>query len=153
MAKMHSRARGRSGSKKPLVDTPKSWVSYSSDEVEQLVVKLSKSGKTSAQIGLALRDSYGIPDVKTITKKGVSKILSDNKLSPKVPEDLFSLLKKSEYLNKHIKKNTKDIASRRGLILTESKIRRLTKYYKRTGLLPATWIHSRDADTTSANSS
>src|SRR3989344_347973 len=62
MAKMHSRARGKSGSKKPVSSQSKSWVSYSASEVEQLVVKLSKSGKSTAQVGLVLRDSYGIPD-------------------------------------------------------------------------------------------
>ena len=34
--------------------------------------------------------------------------------------------------------------TRRGLLLTESKIKRLTKYYKRIGKLPADWTYSRE---------
>jgi len=69
MAKMHSRARGKSGSKKPAEKILKSWIKYSSEEIEKLVIKLAKSGKTTAQVGLELRDSYGIPSVYSATKK------------------------------------------------------------------------------------
>ena len=52
-----------------------------SKEVESLVLKLAKSEKKSAQIGLMLRDTYGIPSVKAITGKRINQILKDNNLN------------------------------------------------------------------------
>ena len=39
----------------------------------------------------------------------------------------------------HLEKNNKDQTAKRGLILTSSKIRRLIKYYQRTGRLAPDW--------------
>ena len=91
MARMHSRKHGKSGSKKPLAKAK--WVEFGKDEVEKLVVKLAHDKMQTAQIGLTLRDQYGIPSVRNVTEKKVSQILAENKISPKIPEDLFNLLK------------------------------------------------------------
>ena len=80
MARMHSRARGKSGSNKPVTTKIPSWLSYKPKEIELLIAKLRKEGRTSAQIGLYLRDNYGIPDVQLITKKKITKILNEKKL-------------------------------------------------------------------------
>jgi len=141
---MHSRKKGKSGSKKPSVEKPQPWISHTSQEIEQLIAKLSKSGKTSSQIGIVLRDSYGIPNTKKITKKKTLKILRDHKLEPKLPEQLSNLIKKEIKIIKHMEKNRHDMPSRRGLLLTESKIKRLTKYYKSKGVLPQDWTYSRE---------
>jgi small subunit ribosomal protein S15 len=45
-------------------------------------------------------------------------------------------------LNVHVKANPNDVANKRGLALIEAKIRRLERYYKRNGVLPATWKYS-----------
>ncbi len=134
---MYARKKGKSGSKKPL--TKATWVEYSSEEVEQLVVKLAKEGHSSAMIGLILRDQYGIPSVRDVTGKKISKILAEHGLTPKIPEDLFNLLKRAVNLRKHLEVHRKDKHSRRGLELIESKIRRLAKYYIRKGKLPKDW--------------
>lgn len=139
MAKMYSRKKGKSGSKKPLAKAH--WVEYSKEEVERLIVKLAKDGFQSAQIGLVLRDQYGVPSVKVITKKRIMDILEENKISPKIPEDLFNLLKKVVNAREHMEKNKKDATSKHGLELLESKIRRLVKYYRRTGKLPVDWAY------------
>ncbi len=144
MARMHSRKKGKSGSKKPSTQKPQPWISYSAQEIEQLIVKLAKTGKTSSQIGIILRDNYGIPDLKKITNKKITKILNEHKLQQKIPEELTNLIKKEIKIIKHLEKNKKDMPSRRGLLLTGSKIKRLTKYYKRTGVLPKDWIYSRE---------
>lgn len=143
MAKMHSRKKGKSGSNKPNSKTKKSWNIHSGKEVEQLVIKLAKTGNGPSQIGLMLRDSYGIPSVQSITNKKISKILEENKLSKKLPEDMVALINKDIRLMKHVGNNKKDMTVRRGLILTESKINRLAKYYIRTKKLPANWSYDR----------
>ena len=144
MARMHSRKKGKSGSTKPVRKVPPSWLKYKPFEVEKLVIKLAKEGYDSAMIGLILRDSYGIPSVKAITGKKIVKILEENNLAPKVPEDLKNLMKRVIAIMKHMEKNRKDMTAKRGLQLTESKIRRLVKYYKRVGKLPKSWTYSRD---------
>ncbi len=139
MARIHSRARGKSGSKKPIVKRVPSWMSYKPKEIEKLVIKLAKAEKSTSQIGMHLRDAYGIPDVKVATKKRVTQILRESKLEKKIPEDLMNVIKKSIAIRKHMERNKKDQAAKRGLLLTDSKIRRLAKYYIRTGRLPEDW--------------
>ena len=135
MARMHSRKKGKSRSKKPMV--PAQWVTYKPEEVERLVVKLGKDGLSTAMIGKTLRDQYGIPSVKTVAGKTVAKIIGENQMSPKIPEDLMNLLKKTVNLREHMGKNKKDSTSKRGLELLESKVRRLVKYYVSRKKLPA----------------
>ncbi len=143
MARMHSGKKGKSGSTKIVKKVKHSWERYGAKEVEQLVLKLAKQGLKPSVIGLTLRDSYGIPDVKTITKKKITKILEDNKLESELPEDLTDLIKKDIKIMKHLEKNKKDMPSKRGSQLTESKIRRLAKYYKKKGKLPQEWKYNR----------
>ncbi|MFW6450316.1 MAG: 30S ribosomal protein S15 [Nanoarchaeota archaeon] len=139
MARMHSRKRGVSGSNKPYRKSPPSWVRYKPKEIEMLVVKLAKEGKTASQIGIILRDSYGIPNVKDITGKKLHKILEEKKLSTEIPEDLMGVIKKNIKVRKHLEDNPTDKVAKRGLQLAESKIKRLVKYYKREGRLSADW--------------
>ena len=133
---------GKHGSKKPPVKRVPKWVKYKKAEVEELVVKLAKEGYTSARIGIILRDQYGIPDVKTITGKSISRIMKEHKVYPEIPEDLLSLLKKAVRLREHLEKHKKDKHSKRGLELLEYKIRKLGKYYVRKGILPKDWKYS-----------
>lgn len=139
MARMYSRNKGKSRSTKPSVKKVQPWVQHSSKEVELLVVKLAKDGKTPSQIGLFLRDEYGIPDVKLLTGKSITKILDEKNLSKKLPEDLTALIKKVIAVREHSLYNKKDMTAKRGLQLTESKILRLVKYYRTTGKLPKEW--------------
>lgn len=142
MARRYSGKKGKHGSKKPARKIVPSWVKYKPFEVEKLVLKLAKEGKTCAQIGTILRDTYGIPSVKAITGKKISKILKENNLLPKVPDDLAALIKRVIKINEHIQKNKHDMTAKRGLILIESKIKRLVKYYKNKGVLPQEWTYS-----------
>ena len=135
---MHSRARGKSGSKKPLKKIP-TWAPYKDKEVEKLVVKFGKTGKANSEIGLMLRDTYGISSVKALAGKKIGKILAENNITKKLPEDLLGLIKRMISIKQHLEKNKMDRTAGRGLLLTESKIRRLTKYYKATKKLPEDW--------------
>jgi len=139
MARMHSGAKGKSGSKKPGVKTAPSWMRYNAKEVEVLVAKLGKDKYSSSMIGMILRDKYGVPDVKLVTKKTIMQILKEKKQAPEIPEDLISLIKSNVSLRKHLETNKKDQVAKRGLILNDSKIRRLVKYYIQTEKLPADW--------------
>lgn len=139
MARMYSRKRGKSGSKKPIKKTIPVWMRYTSKEVEMLIVRLAKDGKTASQIGLRLRDIYGVPNAKTVVGKSITQILEEKHLLQKVPEDLAALMRRAILIKKHLEENKKDQTAKRGFTLTESKIRRLIKYYKKTGKLAQDW--------------
>lgn len=144
MARMHSRKKGKSGSKKPLKLSKPIWLRYTAKEVELLVVKLSKEGKKSDEAGRVLRDTYGIPNVKVATGKSFAQILKEKKLTPELPVDLIALIKRVVIIKKHLEKNKKDMPAKRGLQLTESKIKRLAKYYRRAEKLPADWRYKQE---------
>jgi small subunit ribosomal protein S15 len=103
--------------------------------VEDLVVKLARKGLSKSQIGIVLRDSYGIPLVKIITGKKISQILEENGIESALPEDLTNLVKKALKIREHLEENKKDWDSKKGLIRTEAKIYRLINYYKDKGVL------------------
>ena len=144
MARMYSRRKGKSGSTKPSKITKLSWVRYKPNEIELLIAKLAKEGKTSSQIGLFLRDVYGIPNIKQVIGKNVTTILKEKNILSKIPEDLMALIKRSITLKKHLESNKHDVPAKRGLELTESKIRKLVKYYKKTKKLEKDWKYDPD---------
>ncbi len=144
MARMHARKRGKSGSTKPIVDGTPEWVDADEEKIAGIIGSLAKDGKTSSEIGIILRDQYGIPDVKLITGKKVSDIMKELNVYPEMPEDLLQLMAKAVNLRDHMEQNRKDLSNKRGLHLVEAKIRRLVKYYKERGVLPANWKYSMD---------
>ncbi len=139
MAKMHSRKKGSSGSKKPLKPSKPSWVRYKAKEVELLITKLAKEGKSSSEIGLLLRDSYGVPSTRVVVGKPIVAVLAEKKLRHEIPDDLLDLMRRGLTIQKHMELNKKDMTALRGFQLTHSKINRLAKYYKRTGRIPKSW--------------
>ncbi|MEN4018820.1 MAG: 30S ribosomal protein S15 [Methanobacterium sp.] len=115
------------------------WIEYSNEEIEELILKLKKEGNSTSMIGIVLRDQYGIPDVKLITGKKITRILEDHGQKLKYPEDLMNLIRRAVNIRDHLEENPKDLHTRRGLRIIESKIRRLVKYYVREGVLPEGW--------------
>ena len=144
MARIYSRRKGQAGSTRPVERKAPSWQSYKATEVEALIVKLGKEGKTPSQIGLMLRDTYGVPDVKAALKKQLLQVLKEKGVTQKLPEDLTALLRHVVALQKHILANKQDMTAGRGLIIAESKIGRIVKYYKSSKVLPATWKYDRE---------
>ena len=130
---------GRSHSVRPVSKRPPGWCKYQPEEVEALVVKLAKEGQPPSRIGTILRDQYAIPLVKPITGKKVTQILKEAELKPAIPEDLENLLKKATRLVTHLERTGKDLHNKRALQIVEAKIYKLSKYYKREGILPQNW--------------
>jgi small subunit ribosomal protein S15 len=136
---MPKQEKGKSHQTRPVGKRPPSWCKYQPEEVEALIVKLGKEGHSPSRIGTILRDQQSIPLSKAITGKRVLKVLRENELAPPLPEDLASLLKKAHSLGLHLDKNKTDLYNRRALQLIEAKIHKLSRYYKREGLLPPAW--------------
>jgi len=139
MARMHSKKRGKSGSKKPSVKVVPEWVEYSAHEAEEFVLKMGKEGKGPAEIGRVIRDLYGIPSIQALCGKSINQILFDNGIKREYPEDIINLIKRAVNMREHLRTNRSDKHNRTKLIHVESKIARLAKYYTRTGVLPADW--------------
>lgn len=98
---------------------------------------------------MLLRDSYGVGQVKSVTGNKILRILKSQGmlganrrvhcrsqlrrhtgLAPEIPEDLYQLIKKAVSMRKHLDANKKDKDAKFHLILVESRIHRLARYYK-----------------------
>ncbi|RLN04944.1 uncharacterized protein C2845_PM13G01420 [Panicum miliaceum] len=166
MGRMHSRGKGISSSALPYKRTPPTWLKTAASDVEEMITKAAKKGQMPSQIGVILRDQHGIPLVKSVTGSKILRILKAHGekpehvllfdlslcaggvlmsgcafvgLAPEIPEDLYFLIKKAVAIRKHLERNRKDKDSKFRLILVESRIHRLARYYKRTKKLPPTW--------------
>ena len=86
--------------------------------------------------------------MKSITGSKILRILKKSGLAPKIPEDLYHLIKKALQIRKHLEKFRKDRDAKFRLIMVESRIHRLARYYRNAKALPPTWrYNSKKADT------
>lgn len=144
MARMHARRRGISRSVRPYRTEAPEWSNRDKDTIIKQIVDLRRQGTSSAEIGLIMRDKYGVPSIKLATGKRVTQILRDNELASNIPEDLRNLIEKALGMRKHLSENKRDVHNKRQLMLTESKVRRLVKYYVKSKKLPAGWVYKPD---------
>lgn len=115
------------------------WVQTPPEEIKRIVVSLAREGHPKSSIGVMLRDRHGVPSVKTATGMSIAQILREAGEDPMDAEDLKLLIKKGEAMKRHIDRYKSDHLNVHNLQLVESKIRRIAKYYKRKGVLPADW--------------
>ncbi|KAH9478246.1 40S ribosomal protein S13 [Psilocybe cubensis] len=139
MGRMHAPGKGISSSALPYRRTPPSWLKTTPEDVVDQIVKLARKGLTPSQIGVTLRDSHGIPQVRFVTGNKILRILKSQGLGPSIPEDLWHLIKKAVSVRKHLEVNRKDKDSKFRLILIESRIHRLARYYKTKQQIPPTF--------------
>ena len=139
---MPKQEKGTSHSIRPVSKRPPSWCKYESEEVEALVIKLAREGHSPSRIGTILRDQHGIPLTKPITGKSITRILAEADMASSIPEDLGMLLRKASRLSTHLERNKMDLANKRSLQVVEAKIHKLSKYYKRKGVLPSDWKYA-----------
>ena len=139
MARMYGSGKGKASSALPYRRTPPAWLKTSTRDVVETVCKLAKKGLTPSLIGMQLRDSMGIAQVKNVTGRKILRVLKHNGLAPEIPEDLYCLIKRAVAMRKHLDRNRKDTDAKFRLILVESRIHRLARYYKRTKAVPPTW--------------
>lgn len=138
---MHARRRGIASSVRPFRTEAPEWSNTDVQEIEKKIIELKKEGLSCAQIGLVLRDKHGVPNVKLVTGKRINAIVRENELDTEIPEDLRNLMHKALGMRKHLEENHKDLHNKRQLNLTEAKVRRLVKYYVKTGRLPKGWTY------------
>lgn len=141
MARMHARRRGVSGSVRPYRTKAPEWSNTDTEQIQSLIVDLKKQGLSTAQIGIILRDKYAVPNVKLATGKSITQIIEEHGIVTEIPEDLRNLIVKALGMRKHLAENKRDLHNKRQLMLTESKVRRLVRYYVKSGKLPKGWVY------------
>ncbi|XP_038051257.1 40S ribosomal protein S13 [Patiria miniata] len=139
MGRMHAPGKGISSSALPYRRSVPTWLKLSSDDVKEQIFKLSKKGLSPSQIGVILRDSHGVAQVRFVTGNKILRILKAKGLAPSLPEDLYCLIKKAVAVRRHLERNRKDKDSKFRLILIESRIHRLARYYKIKRVLSPNW--------------
>ncbi|MGC8662418.1 MAG: 30S ribosomal protein S15 [Candidatus Micrarchaeia archaeon] len=141
MAKLHTKGRGRSKSRKPDVEIGKipEDVKINKEEMEKIIDELAKQRTHQAMIGQILKEKYGVKYIKQVFGKRLSKMLEEKGLLPQLPQDLLDLMKRAVNVRTHLEKNHKDVHNKIRLVRIESKIWRLSSYYKKEGVIPSDW--------------
>lgn len=67
MGRLHSKGKGISASATPYSRIPPAWVKTTPEQVVEQICRLAKRGATPSQIGVVLRDSHGIAQVRFVT--------------------------------------------------------------------------------------
>merc|ERR1719291_1266912 len=117
MVRMHTPGKGIAQSALPYKRSVPTWQKLTADEVKETIYKLSKKGLTPSQIGVILRDSHGVAQVRHLTGNKILRILKSKGLAPDLPEDIYDLIKKAGSIRKHLERNRKDKDSKFRLIL------------------------------------
>merc|ERR1712243_208668 len=107
MGRMHAPGKGISQSALPYRRSLPTWLKLSSEDVKDQIYKLAKKGLTPSQIGVTLRDSHGVAQVKFVTGTKVLRILKAKGLASEIPEDLYHMIKKSRIHQKTFGKKQK----------------------------------------------
>lgn len=67
MGRLHSKGKGISSSAVPYSRNPPAWLKTTPEQVVDQICKLAKKGASPSQIGVVLRDSHGVAQVKVVT--------------------------------------------------------------------------------------
>lgn len=139
MARMHSSGRGKSCSMKPFTTDVQTYMTQSIPEVKKMIIHLANRGISAACIGNVLRDEYGVGNCKDILGMNMVEFLRANGAAPAIPDDLTSLMEKSNRIRQHLVQNRKDNDAKYRLTLINSRIHRLVRYYKEKNTIPVAW--------------
>lgn len=75
MGRLHSKGKGIASSAIPYSRTAPAWLKTTPDQVVDHICKLAKKGATPSQIGVVLRDSHGVAQVKIVTGMELESVL------------------------------------------------------------------------------
>jgi len=101
------------------------WIKMTEAELKKTILELSEKHSPS-QIGIILRDQYGIPTTKVFGKKLKAYL---KELGIERNEDLENAEKKVEKIKEHIKNNITDRKAKHRLQKAQSKLNTTKKYF------------------------
>lgn len=103
------------------------WLKLSEEELKKIIATLAEKYQ-AAQIGLILRDQYGVPTTKVYGKKISAYLKEINK------NEFFEVKNievKVEKLKEHIKNNVTDKKAKHKFQKANSKLNALRKYFSK----------------------
>lgn len=104
------------------------WLKTSEEEIKKAIAELA--GKYQpAQIGLILRDQYGLPSTRIFGKK-LSVYLKELGIDTKAIE-LQNVEKKVEGMKEHLKKHQLDKKAKHKIQKPQSRVSRMKRYLSR----------------------
>ena len=106
------------------VDKPV-WLKMKEDELKKIIAELAKKYQP-AQIGLILRDQYGIPTTRLYGKK-LCHYLKEAGLEKNA--DLENAKRKFEKIKEHLKQNRTDKKAKHKLQKAQSRLNVLKRYF------------------------
>ncbi len=142
MARMHTKKRGKSKSRKPILDSStfgKGAGELSKEQIENIIIDYAKQGTSPEMIGELLKRKHGVMYPRQAIGMRMKDFLKEKELLNSIPSDMLNLMKKSVNMRKHLQSNKQDVYGTIRLKRVEAKIWRLTKYYIKTGELGAKW--------------
>lgn len=105
--------------------TKPTWVKMKEPELKKVILELSEKYAPS-QIGIVLRDQYGIPSTKVFGKKLKAYL---KELGIEQNEDLENADKKVTKLKEHLKGNITDRSAKHKLQHAQSRLNIIKKYF------------------------
>jgi len=113
-----------------MTETSKpTWVKMKEPELKKTILELSEQYAPS-QIGIILRDKYGIPTTKVFGKKLKAYM---KELGIERNEDLENAEKKVDKMKEHLKNNITDRKAKHKLQHAQSRLNITRKYFGITG--------------------
>ena len=100
------------------------WVKMKEPELKKVILELSEKNSPS-QIGLILRDQYGIPTTKVFGKKLKAYL---KELGIEKNEDLENAEKKVDKMKEHLKNNITDRHAKHKIQKAQSRLNIVRKY-------------------------
>ena len=137
MARLYSKRKGKSKSRKPLMSEAN--VEVDMKKIDAPVAAYIKQGMNSAMIGQNLKDKHNVGYIKAAFGMRLGQYLAEKGVKKEMPDDLVALMRKAVIIRKHLTANHRDVYGKVRLHRVESKIWRLSKYYIQSGKLPASW--------------
>jgi small subunit ribosomal protein S15 len=101
------------------------WVKMKDTELKKIIAELAEK-YAPAQIGIVLRDQYGIPTTKIFGKK-LKELLKEVGIERN--EDLENAEKKVENMKEHLKTNITDRKAKHKLQKAQSRLNITRKYF------------------------
>ena len=139
MGRMHSSGKGRSSSFKPFTTTIPTYMEGTIPEIKSAIIALAKKNQPAARIGATVRDLYGVGNVRDVLGCDLVEFLKKNNCAPAIPSDLECLVTRANAIRKHLSTYKKDNDAKYRLILINSRLHRLVRYYKEKSVLPGNW--------------
>jgi small subunit ribosomal protein S15 len=110
--------------KRQVIDKPV-WLKMTEEELKKLIVELADKYQP-AQIGLILRDQYGVPTTRVFGKK-LSAYLKE--MGKESNTEIKNVEQKVHIMKEHLKRNVQDKKAKHKIQKANSRLNKMKKYF------------------------